>query len=332
MRVRVWCRADAEGGAGGYARSLIGGLRARGHEVRVGPRRRSGEVVVSLERRAGADIWRAGGGVHRIARQRSLRAPRVPGLGWTRWFDRELWRERQAARTAKVVVANSELVARQLVRSLGVPPVRVEVVRTGVDLQRFRPMREATGHSEEDRDHRRVLFAAHGWRRKGFSTAVEAFERVARPGDELWVAGRDGRRIRRLTAARAHLGGQFGTTSRSTLVDVGRSPDLAAVLPLVDAVLHPTRYDAASNLVLEALACGVPIVTTRWDGSAEVLPDPGLVVQDPTDAAQVAAGLMHALDRSGETAVWRGVAETWPESRNHDRMDEVVRRTRTWNG
>jgi UDP-glucose:(heptosyl)LPS alpha-1,3-glucosyltransferase len=316
MRVRVWAQTAAHGGAGGYARSLVDGLRRRGHVVVLGGQRRAGEVVVSLERREGADVWRAGGGVHRVAvaREGRLRS----------WFDREWRREQAAARTARVVVANSELVAHQLVRELGVPARRIALIRTGVDLERFRPLRDGA----RERHGRRVLFAAHGWRRKGFRVAVEAFARVARPGDVLWVAGRDGRRLRRLTVARLHLSACTGVS----LVDLGRRPDLAAVLPHVDAVVHPTRYDAAANLVLESLAAGVPIVTSRWDGSAEILPDPALVVQDPTNAEQVAASLVHALERAGETAVWRAAAECWPDSRNHDQMDAVVRRPRTTNG
>ena len=321
MQVRIWCQADAHGGAGGYARSLVAGLEQRGHVVRVGGARSPDEVVVSLERRAGADVWRAGGGVHRIALEREGRR--------VRRFDRECRREIGAARTARKVVANSELVAHQLVRTLGVPARRIQVVRTGVDLQRFRPA------SAPRPPGRRVLFAAHGWRRKGFETAVQAFGQVARPGDVLWVAGRDGRRVRRLTRARVHLRGRFHRSVSGApleVVDLGRRPDLAAVLPHVDAVVHPTRYDAAANLVLESLACGVPIVTSAWDGSAEVVPDARLVVSDPTDADQVAAGLDHALARSGDTGVWRAAAECWPDSRNHDQMDAVVRATRNGNG
>ncbi|MEZ4316559.1 MAG: glycosyltransferase family 4 protein [Myxococcota bacterium] len=298
-------------GASGYAEGLVRGLRARGHVVHVpelkGRRslvrsRRADGVLVSLERAPHADVWRAGGGVHAVAM--AALGKRRPSL--------DAWLEQRAARTARVVVANSTFVADQLMGRLGVPSARIEVVRTGVDLARFQVASERSGA---------VLFAAHGWTRKGFEVAVRAFAFGAPRTSELWVAGRDARRASRLRWARRMLGGR--------VVDLGEGVDLAPVLGRVGAVLHPTRYDAAANLVLEGLASGVPVVTSVMDGSAEIVPDPGLVALDPMDADGVAACLRRALD-SADPAPWRAAAERWPESRNHSQMEVVA--TRCVNG
>src|SRR5262249_49582738 len=56
-----------------------------------------------------------------------------------------------------------------------------------------------------------------------------------------------------------------------------------------DFLVHPTFYDPCSLVVLEALACGLPVITTRYNGASELFQSPGggLVVDDPHDHAQL---------------------------------------------
>ena len=63
--------------------------------------------------------------------------------------------------------------------------------------------------------------------------------------------------------------------------------------------MHPTFYDPCSLVVLEALACGLPVVTTRYNGAAELMNPPadGLVIADPHDAPALAAAVTRMLDR-----------------------------------
>ena len=208
----------------------------------------------------------------------------------------------RAVHTARVVVANSLMVQ----RDLAARGIRSVVVRTGVDPGRW-PSPE---------DPRALLFVGHGWRRKNLRAAVRAVAAV--PGLPLWVAGRDSRRRIRLHRARAVLGDR--------LLDLGEQIDPAAVLPFVAAVVHPTLYDPASNLVLEAMASGVPVVTTARDGSAELLPA-GLVVRDPLDSDEVARRIRFAL--AGGRALGAALRETvsaWPDSRNAYELEQLVDR------
>lgn len=318
MRVVVICRSVGEGGVGGYGSGLIAGLRSRGHMVRVWPgsgRRpgamelalgarhvaSAGEVAIALERTLGHAVYRAGAGVHRVYRRAMGRRPSP-----LEWLDR------RAVLGARVVVANSEATAHDLVAELGVSSAKVELVRTGVDLERFHP------RDRQGRSGRVVLFAAHGWRRKGFETAVNAFCAVASGTDTLWIAGRDSRRRRWMRWARRKV---------PDLEDLGLSVDLSRVLPQVDCLLHPTRYDPASNVVLEAMACGVPPVTTQMDGSAEVLPEPRLIVQEPQNVRQVVSALRFALHApEGLVDVLRASAACWPDTRNVAAMEAIVSR------
>jgi UDP-glucose:(heptosyl)LPS alpha-1,3-glucosyltransferase len=66
-----------------------------------------------------------------------------------------------------------------------------------------------------------------------------------------------------------------------------------------DVLVHPTFYDPCSLVALEALACGLPVITSRYNGASELLspPSDGIVIDDPHDAPALAAALYRFTDR-----------------------------------
>lgn len=305
MRIAL-IRRQGRGGAAGYADRLAAGLRAIGLDVReqepsvVDVLRPPTGVRIALERSMNAHVYRAGGGVHAAYRRALGRIGPSPRAVW----------DAAVVRSASTVIANSRRVADELL-AVGVPARRVEVVRTGVD-PRFQPL------SASPTEGRVVLFAGHGWRRKGAEVAARAFADVRGPADRLWVAGSDSRRTTRIERLRKLV---------PDLIDLGPWADLVRLLPGVAAVVQPTRYDPASNLVIEAMACGVPAVTTWMDGSAEIVPEGRLVVSDPLDARAVARALRFALDHGpGLRSMLLASASRWPDSRNALGVADIARR------
>jgi UDP-glucose:(heptosyl)LPS alpha-1,3-glucosyltransferase len=325
------------GGTAGQAWLLARGLVARGHEVAVWSRTapadtggvavsplprsrralwsaaflpRAGYRVHALERAPGAEIVRASGGVHEswlLASRTTLMRTMTPT--WPR--DRHEARlDRQTVGRARLVVCNSLRAAGEVCGWHGVDPQRVRVVRNGVDLERFVPdprVRSAARDGWGIGPGARVaLFLGDGWHRKGARTAAAAFRRVAGPRDRLVVVGRGGRGAAR--ALRSLLG--------ERLVILGGTDAPERWLPGADVLLLPTRYDASANVVLEAMACGVPAVTTGRDGASELIDDRRLVVPDPEDVAGLSRAARTAWD-AGEALrrSSRAVAERWPGSR-----------------
>ena len=140
--------------------------------------------------------------------------------------------------------------------------------------------------------------------------------RVAGPRDRFVVMGRDAHPERHLFPIRENLG--------SRLVVHGPEPQPEVWLPGADATLLPTLYDAAANTTLEALAAGVPAVTSGRDGNSEVVPDPGLVVDDPGDVAGFARALRWAWEEGQELSRrCRLASEDWPVSRNGRAVEEL---------
>lgn len=321
-------RFGAGTGTGGVAASLARWLVDRGHEVgvwcrvpplgegipgvgvhRMGPRATAagrvppGWVRLALDRVPGCEVARASGGVH-LAWLAARNRPAGPRDRWEARLDR------QTARTARVVICNSLRVLGQVVAYHGVPRERVALVPTGVDPLRFRPdpavraaVRERVGVGGGGRI---AMFVGHGFRRKGLSVAVEAFARAAGPGDRLVVAGDDAHAERWLGPARQRLG--------ERLVALG-PVDVSRWLPGADAMILPTRYDAASNAVLEAIASGVAPVASACDGASERIVDRRLVVGDPGDVRGFTRALRYAWGTPDRGEVCRQAAEGWPDAR-----------------
>jgi UDP-glucose:(heptosyl)LPS alpha-1,3-glucosyltransferase len=180
-----------------------------------------------------------------------------------------------------------------------VDPGRLRLVRNGVDLDRFAPAvrRQPLAPGPA------VVLVGHGWRRKGVSVALRVLKRL--PRIHLFVVGEERRPSRFLREADL-LG------VRDRLHVLGAVASIEDLLPSFDALLLPTRYDPSANACLEALACGVPVVTTNSNGASEVLPDPAWGACSPDAADALAATLDRVLHDRTARAAARAAAERWP--------------------
>jgi UDP-glucose:(heptosyl)LPS alpha-1,3-glucosyltransferase len=241
------------------------------------------DVVQSHERTLCQHVYRAGEGCHRAYLASG-------GSAVTRGLYHRVVLSLEArvfARTPRIV-AIARRGKREIESLYGVSPARVRVIYNGVDLDRFHPdharTHRAPARSEAGlgaADHV-LLFAGGGYERKGLATAIEALPRL--DGARLVVIGRgDETRYRRL-AERLGVGDRIRW--------LGLRSDLERWYAAADAFVLPTRYEPFGNVHLEALASGVPVVTTTAAGGAEVIEDGknGAVVS-PDDPRALAAAV-----------------------------------------
>lgn len=283
---------------------------------------RNHDLVQGFGRTTNHHLYRAGGGVHRAA---------IDAL-FNTWFQRllpylsfaerlTLWVDKTAFSRAKVVICNSKMVARQASAWYGIPPCDLEVVRNGVDPDRFKPnpaLREKVRREWGVPSGGKVaLFLGNGFRRKGLLVAAQAFAKVAAPMDRFVVAGgRDTSAARHLKPIESALGDR--------LVSLGKVKAPERCFVGADVTVMPTLYDAAANTTVESMACGVSTVTSVFDGNAELAPDPRLVVHDPRSVDEVAAALSFGWENSAKMgALSREIALQWPVGRNGERMETI---------
>jgi UDP-glucose:(heptosyl)LPS alpha-1,3-glucosyltransferase len=292
--------------------------------------RRGGfDLVQSHERIACCDIYRAGDGVHvqwLENRARTLGPIRRLAQAVSPWHRYTLAAERRlfASPRLRAIICNSAMVADEVRRHFGVDASRLRVIHNGVDLARFHPelrgkwrnaMRRRLKLSE---DAMVFLFLGSGFERKGVACLLDAFAAVAaqRPQTRLVVVGAD-RHLSRFRARSRALG--LGQRVQFT----GPHEDAAPWYAMADAFVLPTLYDPFPNAVLEAMASGLPVLTSEQCGAAELItPGKNGWVLDALDSAALSRRLA-ALDsptseRMGMAA--RVVAEGYPLSSVSDKL------------
>lgn len=189
-------------------------------------------------------------------------------------------------------VAVSHRTARDMQTLHGVSAGRIRVVHNGVDLGRFaaptqqdarRVIRRYFGIGDDDV----VLIAvAHHFRLKGISGLIRTVRQLRREGEpvRLLICGGQARR--------GHASGQFGA-----VIHCGHVADVAPFYAAADVCVHPTFYDACSLVTLEAMAAGLPVVTTLANGASELITAglDGMVLEGGRDEAAMATMLRRLI-------------------------------------
>jgi UDP-glucose:(heptosyl)LPS alpha-1,3-glucosyltransferase len=107
--------------------------------------------------------------------------------------------------------------------------------------------------------------------------------------------------------------------------------DIASMYAAADAFVHPTWYDPCSLVVLEALASGLPTITTRFNGASEMMADggAGVVLESPRPVERLTEAMSRLLNvetRRGMALAARRVAENYPQERNFEQMLDYLTR------
>lgn len=205
---------------------------------------------------------------------------------------------RQYVNDGRLFVALSHKVADAFVAYHGIDRDSIRVVPNGVDCEKYTPGNRAL-HRDAIREELRLkqgtlllLMVAHNFRLKGLAPAIQALARLRRQAPRVHLAvvgGGSQRRYRRLARS-------LDLDNHVTFL--GSCLDSIPYLAASDVLMHPTYYDACSLVVLEALASGLPVVSTRATGVDELMTDgvEGFLVSDPHETEAMARHLTQLLD------------------------------------
>lgn len=200
------------------------------------------------------------------------------------------------------IVTMSELAAEQIRRRYGLTDQEVVTIFNGIDTARFHPrLREEVGPAQRaaagvEPDAFVVLCVANDYRRKGVPTLIEAARRVAAAGG---LPGGRPLRVVVIGKERASTVAEYEALARSKGVGevvrlLGPQDAVERWHALADLHALPSRFDAFGNVVLEAMATGVPPLVSKRAGAHEVVEEgvTGWKLEDPDDAATVAATIL----------------------------------------
>ena len=284
------------------------------------------DVLFSLERVWRCGVYRAGDGVHRawLARRRKFDIPLKQFVrGASRkhrdllQLEESLFEERKAGR----VIAASQMLVSEITDMYRYPADNINVVRNGVPLDKFRfdPRLREQSRAELNlkQDQIAVLFVGSGWERKGLLFAIEALALCQNRKMRLLVAGRGDARRYKTTRLRFWR--------EEPVHFLGEVADLVPVYAAADIFILPTIYDPFSNACLEALASGLPVITTRSNGFTEIIDEGvhGSIVDNPanlvalreaigfwSDSSRREAARSANVERASQFDISKNVAQT----------------------
>jgi len=284
-------------------------------------RGRSHDVTVGFDKTWGQDVLYPQGGLHVAAAKHNLRKYRTRvGRGLAtlgKWLDAAYWsyllleRRQYLGSKRPTIVVNSEMVRDHFQRFYGLDREPILVVPSAIDPERF---------AEHDRPRRRVewrerwgigagetagLFVAMNYRLKGLEPLLRAVRVMPDISSfKLMVAGspRTGRYER--------MARRLGVADK--VLFLGPRRDVHNCYFAADFLVHPTFYDPCSLVVLEALACGLPVITSRLNGASELLNPPrdGYVIGDPHHYYHLADCMTQLLDPARRQAASKAARQT----------------------
>ena len=220
------------------------------------------------------------------------------------------------------IIAVSESTKRDAVDRLDIPPGKIDVVYHGVD-DRFQPI--PPGQSSIDLEGESILMVGRPQPRKNHSGVASALDRLQRRGldPHLYIVGADEEDVDHLRDAVAVDGERIhptGYVDDETLVEYYNSADVVAV---------PSYYEGFGFPVLEAMACGTPVVTSDRSCLPEVAGDAALIV-NPDSPERIADAIETVLREEGraETLRRKGLerAESFTWARTARETERVYQR------
>lgn len=264
------------------------------------------DCVVSFERTTLQDIYRAGDGCHAewlsirksfetLLKRASLRIN--PFHIYTRHLERNIFRN------TRLIIANSCMVKRQIMGHYGIPEDRIVVLYNGVNIERFHPgnrekwraeIRKGLGLAETEK---LILFVGSDFKRKGLAILIESIGILKKGGYnnlKLLVTGRGNIRRYKLLCARHGI-------EEKTIFN-GSQKEIEKIYAGADLFVLPTLYDPFSNATLEAMASGLPVITTENNGASELIENgtEGYMLKYPLSVSDLADKIYLSLEKLEE--------------------------------
>jgi UDP-glucose:(heptosyl)LPS alpha-1,3-glucosyltransferase len=284
-----------------------------------------------------ANILQPHGGVHWAWFWRSLRVYDHPILWAVKFLGRVLspkqwvsgWIEDAPYKRENFskIIAISDMVKQDIIRWYKIPEEQITVVYNGVDVEHFHPRncqyREEIRKRHGIGDEIVILFVSNNFRMKGLGFLIKALAKIRKgnhPPFKLLILGRD------------HQGSYLRLAKEMGIFDevifAGSTNEPEKYYGASDFLVHPTFYDACSLTVLEALASGLPVITTSSNGASGILcqGEEGWVIHDPKSVGELGKAIRYFFEegtRKDASRRGREKAEAYSQKANFDQITKT---------
>jgi UDP-glucose:(heptosyl)LPS alpha-1,3-glucosyltransferase len=193
----------------------------------------------------------------------------------------------------------------------------INIVYNGVDTEKFRPDGQKTGEKLK------ILFSAGNFRLKGLLPLLHSAGQIAKDRKDFRVVVMGRGRKERYEDTIEHL------EIKDVVTFLGETSSPDEVYRDAHICAHPTFYDACSLTTMEAMASGLPTITTRWNGAAALIaPGEGYVIDDPEDTQGLVDAIRALFNEEARVEMARKARlklEGYTIERNVDLMENIFR-------
>ena len=205
--------------------------------------------------------------------------------------------ERYNIKKAKKLVAISSSVKNEIIKNYGTPEEKINVVYSGVNLDEFSPENKEK-YSKEIRakhgiptDDLLLLFVGNPFGRKGLEYLLKALSTLKYSNVKLLVSGKDD------PIPYKSLIQKLGLEDK-VVFNIGLTPEIFKYYAAADIFVFPTLYEPFGLVILEAMASGLPVVTSEIAGSAELITDgkDGFKLKEPKNPSEIAEKLKYLIE------------------------------------
>jgi len=228
------------------------------------------------------------------------------------------------SRRSKACIVVSQAMQKEFARHYGDAAKNIIVIANGVDTLRFHPtnrllyrgqIRQEHGVSPSDP---LLMFAGGDWERKGVLHIIEALSLVQRPDVKLFICGSGDEKFYGQLAELKRV--------RDRIIFVTHSSNLWEYYAASDIFVLPTIYEPFGLVIVEAMASGLPVITSRVAGAADLIIDGvnGLLLRAPSDVNGLAAKIELLLSNAG---LRKTMGERARETAEKFSWDQVAQKT-----
>ncbi len=293
------------------------------------------DVIQSHDKTLYQDIYRAGDGCHIEWLKQRWKRTSIPGrlsiiFNPYHWLILSLERMILKGHRFKKIIAISEMVKKNIIENYNVSPDDIEVIYNGVDLNKFHPDNKRKYREEVRKKYGLgdtefvVLFMGSGFERKGVKYLIEAVEVIPEPVT-LLIVGKGATKKYKTTLnfqdtpvykdiipAKAEIQKKrldspvkpendelVYSRGRQKIIFCGPQKDNHKYYAAAEVFVTPSIYEPFGNVHLEALASGLPVITTRQSGASEIIRNgkQGFVAEKPEDINEMAERIRELMDK-----------------------------------
>lgn len=229
------------------------------------------DLIFGLDRTQNVTHYRAGNGAHKtflvrkeLSRIKSFFSLINPKDRLILEMDRRIFENPDL----KVLFTNSNMVKKELLSLFKIAPEKIQVVANGIDFKKFIPRcgskREAQLKLGLKPQKTQLLFIGNDYKRKGLDFLLKSLAPLVDLPFQLTVIGKE-----KSMASYRKLTTKMGLAKK--VLFLGSIPDLIPYYEAADCFVFPSTYDPCAAVTLEALAMGVFVITSPYNGAHEVI-------------------------------------------------------------